>query len=243
MKINNLINKELSSELKYVDIKTESVYKEEKINIKDKIKNTIKFNFKSIDTCLYKNEIILTIVALLLCVTSILLGDFISILNPIFMICFITLLSSNPVYITNNRHLDVGAWNLISSFGIIIKSFNFTRISASYIELTDFFTKIFLYTLIFSGIPAFNMIFVLVTLGLTISYLLCFINKNIKYIKTSINTIESKYLLYIIPSMIIFLIFFKGNVVNLTVFTTIVCFKYFNNCIQDYDINIIKDAN
>ena len=243
MRINNLINNELSSELKHVDIKTESIYTEKKISTKDKIKNVIKFDFKLIDTCLYKNEIILTIIALLVCVISILLGDFVSILNPIFMICLITLLSSNPIYITNNRHLDVGVWNLINSFGIIIKSFNFTKISARYIELTDFFTKIFLYTLIFSGIPAFNMIFVLVTLGLIVSYLLCFINKNIKYIKTSINTIESKYLLYIIPSMIIFLIFFKGSVVNLAAFTTILCFKYFNKCIEDYDINIIKDAN
>lgn len=241
MRLNNLIN-DKSSELIYVDLKNESIYTKNENDGRIKLRNLIKFNFKLIDTYFYKNEIILAIISLFISVVSIFLGDFLSILNPIFMICFITLLSSNPIAITNSRYLDVGIWNLINSFGIIIKSLNLTKISAEYEELTDFFTKIFLCSLILSGIPAFNLVFILITIALIFSHVLCFINKNVKCIKESISIIESKYLYYTIISFIVFSIFFKGSSINLTAFTIILCFKYFNNCIKDYDINTIKDA-
>ena len=242
MRFEKMINNDgLTSELKYVDLKNESLYTDDK-KPKAKIKDLIKFDFKSIDTFFYKNEIILTIISLILSIVSIFLGDLLSILNPIFMFCFITLLSSNHMSISNNRHLDVGVWNLISSFGIIIKSLNLSRISSKYEELTDFFTKAFLYSLIFSGIPAFNLIFILVTIGLITSHIFCFINKNIQYIKDSISTIESQYIYYMIVSSLTFLIFFRGSSVNIAAFTIIMCFKYFNKIIEEYDINIIKDT-
>lgn len=234
MRIDNLVSNSLDSELKYVDIENTSQHSE-KQKTEDMLKEKIKFNSKSIDTLLYSNQLILIGIYGVICIASLFFGDFLSIINPIIMTFLIILLSSNPILIQNNKYLDVGAWNLSSSLGIIVKSFNLFDLSKRYEDLTEIFTKMFIFSLLITGHPGFNSIFILITSGLIVSYIFCLTHKDIDPIKKSGEDIRSKELIYIVISTIIFVISFKGSVANTTVFTVVTLLKYFHNSIKEYE--------
>lgn len=242
MRVKNIIhNNVLETELKHVDPSpSKNIEEEKKDKLKNIIKENIKFNTSSIDTKLYYSQLIIIGLYMIICLISIIAKDFLSLINPILMLALVILLSSNPASIKNNRFLDVGTWNLISSFNMLIKSFNLSTISYEYQSITSFFTKLFIISLLLSGYPAFNTSFIVISLGLCFSYLLCFINKDMETIKESGKEIQSKELLYIVISSIIFGIAFKGSVANATVFTTVILLKYFQEAIKDFEITDIR---
>ena len=242
MRVKNIIhNNVLETELKHVDPSpSKSIEEERKDKLKDIIKKNIKFNISSIDTKLYYNQLMIMGLYFVICSISITTKDFLSLISPVLMLALIILLSSNPISIKNNRFLDVGVWNLINSFNILIKSFNLSAISSEYQSITSFFTKLFIISLLLSGYPAFNTSFIVISLGLCFSYLLCFINKDMETIKESGKEIQSKELLYIVISSIIFGMAFKGSVANATVFTTVILLKYFQEAIKDFEITDIR---
>lgn len=242
MRVKNIIhNNVLETELKHVDPSpSKNIEEEKKDKLKNIIKENIKFNISSIDTKLYYSQLIIIGLYMIICLISIIAKDFLSLINPILMLALVILLSSNPASIKNNRFLDVGTWNLISSFNMLIKSFNLSTISYEYQSITSFFTKLFIISLLLSGYPAFNTSFIVISLGLCFSYLLCFINKDMETIKESGKEIQSKELLYIVISSIIFGMAFKGSVANATVFTTVILLKYFQEAIKDFEITDIR---
>ena len=242
MRVKNIIhNNVLETELKHVDPSpSKNIEEEKKDKLKNIIKENIKFNISSIDTKLYYSQLIIIGLYMIICLISIIAKDFLSLINPILMLALVILLSSNPASIKNNRFLDVGTWNLISSFNMLIKSFNLSTISYEYQSITSFFTKLFIISLLLSGYPAFNTSFIAISLGLCFSYLLCFINKDMETIKESGKEIQSKELLYIVISSIIFGMAFKGSVANATVFTTVILLKYFQEAIKDFEITDIR---
>lgn len=241
MSIKKVINNTLDGELKHaINSSSESKNKENDNENKIKLKEYIRFDISSIDTTLYYNQIAIICIYLAICLITIITGDFLSLIIPIFMMALVILLSSNPLKVENNRFLDVGIWNLINSLNILIKSFNLLKVSRHYTEITDFFTKLFIISLLLSGCPAFNISFILTSFGLCASYLFCFINKDIDAIKKSNERIQEKELLYIVISVLIFGLAFKSNVANTTVFTILILYKYFYNSIKDLEINEIK---
>lgn len=244
IRIQNIINNELTSELTHVDIKSDSMYKEkEKFSFKNILKENIKFNPSEIDTIFYKNEMIIAFISIFISIVCMFFKDFFSILNPIAMILLIILFSSNKFEIKNNRHLDIGVWNMINCINIIIKSFNLNNICRRYIDINIFFTNLFLYSIILSGIPASNTLILLAYTGLIISFITCLAGKDIGLIKESINKISSSYMLYMIPSMLIFSIMFKGSSINLTAFTLILLLKFMNSSLENYTLQDINATN
>lgn len=243
MKMKQIINNDfLEGELSHVD-PTPSTFNNESHD-KSSVsifKEKIKFNLSSIDTQLYYNQLIIIGVYTIICLVSIITGDLLSLISPILMASLIVVLSSNPIRVKNTRFLDVGIWNLISSFNILIKGFNLSKITKQYKDITDTFTKLFIASLLLSGYPAFNTFFVAITTGLITSYLLCFINKDIDSIKESGKRIQEKELLFVVVSSIIFALAFKGSVANGTIFATLALLKYFHNSISELEINDITN--
>lgn len=240
MRIENIITNNLDSELKHVDIQSTVQDSEKHKTIEQILKEKIKFSPKLIDTSLYSNQLVLIGIYAIICIASLFFKDFLSIINPFIMASLIILLSSNPISIQNNRYLDVGVWNLASSLGMITKSFNLLDISKRYEDLTEFFTKIFIFSLLLAGHSGFNLIFILITLGLVTSYIFCFINKDIDPIKKSAEAIQNKELIFVVISTIIFVMVFKGSVANTLVFAVVALLKYFHNSIKEYEIKIFN---
>ena len=133
-------------------------------------------------------------------------------------------------------------WNLINCFNILIKGLNLSKINNEYETITDIFTKLFIGSLLLSGYPAFNSIFVIIFIGLLFSYLLCFINKDINIIKESGKNIENKELSFTVISSLLFALAFKGNVANGTIFAAVILLKYFQHAITELEINEINQA-
>lgn len=247
MRIKNVINNnQLESELKHVDIKSTPEQNINNGNSEDDnkkiIKKYIKFNISSIDTQLYYNQLAIIGLYTVICLISLLAKDFLSLVNPLIMFGLVVLLSSNPIQIFNNRFIDVGMWNLINCFNILIKGLNLSKINNEYETITDIFTKLFIGSLLLSGYPAFNSIFVIIFIGLLFSYLLCFINKDINAIKESGKNIENKELSFTVISSLLFALAFKGNVANGTIFAAVILLKYFQHAIAELEINEINQA-
>lgn len=241
MRFKNMINNNgLDNELRHVDLNNSEPERND-IN-KDiiPIKERIKFNPSSIDTRLYYEELAICCLYFIICSISILSKDFLSLINPLLMFAIIILLSSNPIKVENNRAIEVGTWNLISSFNILIKGLNLSKISNNYEDIINLFTKLFTYSLLLAGHPGFNSLFIIIVVGLAFSYLLCFINKDMDKIKESTSYIQSKELAFIVISTLIFALNFKGSVSNGTIFATVILLKYFQNIIKDIEI---KDIN
>lgn len=239
MKITNLIDKDLETELKYVDIDNNKKHKKED-KIISTLKEKIKFEPKNIDTSLYYNQITMIFVYFLICLVSVFFGDFLSIINPIIMGILLILISSNPLSIDkNNRYLDFGISNLVTSLNMIIKSLGLNEISKKYLELTEFFSKIFIFSLLLVGHQGFNLTLIIASIGLTLSFILSLANKDIEIIKSVGENIQNKELKYVLISTLIFAIAFKGSVANTTAFTIIILFKYFFNIIKDYEFQDI----
>lgn len=238
MSIKKIINNEtLKDELKHNINNTKIIdNKPEKI----RIQKYINFDISSIDTILYKNHLTLIVVYFIICSINTLRGDIFSLLNPILMFLLIVFLSSNTFKIKNNRFLDVGIWNLINSFNMLLKSLQLIKLNNSYKKIVKYFTMFFINSLLLSGFPAFNTIFVLISLGLWVSYLLCFINKDIDSIKKSCEQIQKNEILYTLISVIFFNFIFKINAINATVFTHLAILTFFNNSIESLQINEIN---
>lgn len=252
MSLKNIItNNELEHELKHninninsnVDTAKVLNKKEVKKEIKKEIKKHLKFDISLINTDLYKNHLILIIIYFFICVIYIPLGDIFSLLTVIFMFLLIVFLSSNPFKIENNRFLDVGISNLIKSLNMILKNFKLIRLNNIHHKIIQYFTKLFTISLLLSGIPAFNISFILISIGLWLSYCLSFINKDIDGIKKSCEQIQKYEILYISLSTIFFSLFFKGSVVNATLFTHLALLKYFYSSIENFQINEINRIN
>ena len=234
-------NNALDNELRHVDSTPTSniqIYADEEKQ--SSLKDYIKFDISNIDTKLYYNQLVIAGVYAFICLASIISGDILSLITPVFMVSLIIILSSNPIKIENNRVFDIGVWNLIKCFNILIKGFNLSKLSHNYKNITDYFTKLFINSLLLSGYPAFNTFFILITLGLYLSYLLCFINKDLNYIKESGKEIQNKELIFIIMSTIIFALAFKGSVANGTVFTVVILLKYFQESIKELEIKELE---
>lgn len=241
MRLKNVINNNpLEYELKYVDTKPIVQENTNNDDIKEVIKKHVKFNISLIDTKLYYNQLIIIGLYTAICLVSLLLKDFLSLINPLIMFGLIILLSSNPIQIHNNRFIDIGMWNLINSFNILVKGLNLSKINNEYEAITDIFTKLFIGSLLLSGHPGFNSIFIIIFIGLLISYLLCFINKDINKIKESGKNIENKEVIFTLISALLFALAFKGSVANGTIFASVILLKYFQNAILELEINDIN---